>query len=121
MSLTASAATAVWTILADDPDNGGEHRWEDQTKQQRDLYTQFVISFALGLGAFLSFCVLRPKWTELYAARRKQRPSASQLPELPDSLFGWIPVLHGITDEEVLQSAGLDAYVVSIGYHESCG
>ena len=37
--------------------NGGERRWDDQTKEQRDLYTQFVISFALGLGAFLSFCV----------------------------------------------------------------
>ncbi|KAJ5924642.1 hypothetical protein N7466_008829 [Penicillium verhagenii] len=111
MSLTASAVTTIWTALADDPDDGGEHRWEDQTKQQRDLYTQFVISFALGLGAFLSFCVLRPKWTELYAARRKQRSSASRLPELPDSLFGWIPVLYRITDEEVLQSAGLDAYV----------
>lgn len=57
MSLTASAAAAVWTVLADDPDDGGERRWEDQTKGQRDLYTQFVISCALGLGAFLSFCV----------------------------------------------------------------
>lgn len=57
MSLTASAATAVWTVLADDPDDGRERRWEDQTKEQRDLYTQFVISCALGLGAFLSFCV----------------------------------------------------------------
>ncbi|KAJ5761026.1 hypothetical protein N7520_008182 [Penicillium odoratum] len=111
MSLTASAATTLWTVLGDNSNEGGEHRWEDQTKQQRDLYTQFVLSFALGLGAFLSFCVLRPKWTELYAARRKQRSSASRLPELPDSLFGWIPVLHRITDEEVLQSAGLDAYV----------
>ncbi|KAJ5541614.1 hypothetical protein N7494_006690 [Penicillium frequentans] len=112
MSLTASAAATVWTVLADDPDNGGEPRWEDQTKHHRDLYTQLVISFALGLGAFMSFCVLRPKWTELYAARRKQRSSASRLPELPDSLFGWIPVLHRITDDEVLQSAGLDAYVL---------
>lgn len=57
MSLTASAATAVWTVLADDPGDGSERRWEDQTKEQRDLYTQFVISCALGLGAFLSFCV----------------------------------------------------------------
>ena len=102
----------MWTVLGSDSDDGRERRWEDQTKEQRDLYTQFVISFALGMGAFLSFCVLRPKWTELYAARRKQRNAASQLPELPDSLFGWIPVLYGITEEEVLYSAGLDAYVV---------
>lgn len=57
MSLTASAATAVLTALADKPDGGGERRWEDQLKEQRDLYTQFVISSALGLGAFLTFCV----------------------------------------------------------------
>lgn len=59
---------------------------------------------------------MRPKWTELYAARRRQRNAASRLPELPDTLFGWIPVLHRITEEEVLQSAGLDAYVVCLGF-----
>lgn len=58
--------------------------------------------------------MLRPKWTELYAARRKQRNAASHLPELPDSFFGWIPVLYRITEDEILQSAGLDAYVVRI-------
>ena len=28
-------------------------------------------------------------------------------------MFGWIPVLYRISDEEVLASAGLDAYAVS--------
>jgi hypothetical protein len=56
MSFTASAATAVLTAFADKPD-GGERRWEDQLKEQRDLYTQFVISSALGLSAFMTFCV----------------------------------------------------------------
>lgn len=56
---------------------------------------------------------MRPKWTELYAARRQQCGAASHLPELPDSFFGWIPVLHKITEEEVLHSAGMDAFVVS--------
>ncbi|KAJ5963930.1 uncharacterized protein N7479_003806 [Penicillium vulpinum] len=113
MSLTASATSAVLTMLADSPDGdgGSKRRWEDQLREQRDLYTQFVISSALGLSAFLTFCILRPKWTELYAARRRQRNAASRLPELPNTLFGWIPVLHQITEEEVLQSAGLDAYV----------
>lgn len=57
MSLTASAASAVLTLLADKPDDGSKRRWEDQLKEQRDLYTQFVISSALGLSAFLTFCV----------------------------------------------------------------
>jgi len=64
--------------------------------------------------------VLRPKWTELYAARRKQRNAASHLPELPDSFFGWIPVLYRITEDEVLQSAGLDAYVVRFHLLRDC-
>lgn len=115
MSATATAATAVLTVAAAAATNNGTgeggRRWEDQTRGQRDLYTQFIISSALGLGAFLTFCMIRPKWAELYAARRRQRCAASRLPELPDSFFGWIPVLYRITDEEVLESAGLDAYV----------
>lgn len=139
MSLTQSAATAVLTaatMMMDEPDDPGKPHepWSEQTNRQRDLYTQLVISSFLGLSAFFAFCVgsnlvpvlfialltllftqiLRPKWTELYAARRQQRCAASHLPELPDSFFGWIPVLYKITDEEVLHSAGLDAYVVSI-------
>ncbi|KAJ5336684.1 hypothetical protein MYU51_005747 [Penicillium brevicompactum] len=109
MSLTASAATAILTGLTEKPGKGKQ--WDDQLHDLRDLYTQFVVSSVLGLSAFLTFCILRPKWTELYAARRRQRNAASRLPELPNTMFGWIPVLHRITDQEVLQSAGLDAYV----------
>ncbi|KAL8944519.1 MAG: hypothetical protein Q9216_000429 [Gyalolechia sp. 2 TL-2023] len=85
---------------------GNQHR-QDQTA----LYTQLVISIALGLGAFLTFCTLRPRWTGLYAARKRQKNAASKLPALPDTFFGWIPVLYKITEEQVLASAGLDAYV----------
>lgn len=42
------------------------------------------------------------------------RTAASRLPDLPDSLFGWIPVLFKISDEEVLASGGLDAFVVRL-------
>ena len=55
---------------------------------------------------------LRPRWTSLYAARKKQKNAAAILPELPGTFFGWIPVLYRITEEEVLASAGLDAFVV---------
>ncbi|EXJ79214.1 hypothetical protein A1O3_08715 [Capronia epimyces CBS 606.96] len=86
--------------------------WNDQFKStnQRDFKVQLVISVVFGLSAFLSFCVLRPKWTSLYHARKKQSGAASRLPELPKSMFGWIPVLYKISREEVLASAGLDAY-----------
>ncbi|KIW72314.1 hypothetical protein PV04_00518 [Phialophora macrospora] len=86
--------------------------WNDQFKStnQRDFNLQVIISVVFGLSAFLSFCVLRPKWTSLYHARKKQSGAASRLPELPKSLFGWIPVLLRINEAEVLASAGLDAY-----------
>ncbi|KAL4741058.1 glycogen debranching enzyme [Aspergillus similis] len=118
MSLTESAVAAMATAVTfanhhgtnnGTDDDGPGRKWDDQLKG--DLYTQLVISSALGITAFLSFCFLRPKWTELYAARRRQRRAALYLPELPDSFFGWIPVLWQITEEQVLQSAGLDAFV----------
>ncbi|WEW61381.1 hypothetical protein PRK78_006871 [Emydomyces testavorans] len=113
-----SAATvthaAFQSFISSGDGNGGHDdppKFQDQTRGQRDLYTQIVISSALGLSAFLTFCILRPKWRVLYNARRRLRTAASRLPELPDSMFGWIPVLYKITDDEVLASAGLDAFV----------
>ncbi|RPB24884.1 DUF221-domain-containing protein [Terfezia boudieri ATCC MYA-4762] len=92
----------------------GEDDGDDLTNprnNQKDLYTQLVISGCLGLSAFLTFAVLRPRWSSLYAARKKQRATASSLPDLPDTLFGWIPVLYRISEKEVLTAAGLDAWV----------
>ncbi|CAL5865949.1 uncharacterized protein PFLUO_LOCUS156 [Penicillium psychrofluorescens] len=111
MSLTKSAVTPLVAVLSNNSGDAPGRRWGDQT-EGRDLYTQFSISLALGLGAFLSFCLLRPKWSELYAARRRLRNAASRLPELPNTFFGWIPIVHRITEDEVLASAGLDAYVL---------
>ncbi|MCJ1319438.1 hypothetical protein MMC15_004774 [Xylographa vitiligo] len=84
---------------------------DQQTHVRTDLATQATISIVLGLSAFLTFCFLRPRWTGLYAARKRQKNDAAKLPELPDTTFGWIPVLYSITEEEVLASAGLDAFV----------
>lgn len=56
---------------------------------------------------------LRPRWKSLYAARKRQTDAAVSLPQLPDTFFGWMPVLYKVTEDEVLASAGLDAYVVS--------
>jgi hypothetical protein len=47
----------------------------------------------------------------MYAARKKSHSAADSLPELPNSLFGWMPTIWRITDAQVLHSAGLDAYV----------
>ncbi|KAF2454788.1 hypothetical protein BDY21DRAFT_94558 [Lineolata rhizophorae] len=85
--------------------------YKDLVLNNRDTGYQLVISALLGVSAFLAFCILRPRWTGLYAARKKQKHEATALPELSDSLFGWIPTLWRISDEQVLASAGLDAYV----------
>ncbi|KAH8815412.1 hypothetical protein F5884DRAFT_723472 [Xylogone sp. PMI_703] len=83
----------------------------DPTRGQTQTYVQLVLSSALGVSAFLAFCILRPKWKSLYAARKKQSGAAVVLPELPDTMFGWMPVLWRVTEEQVLASAGLDAFV----------
>ncbi|KAF2405310.1 DUF221-domain-containing protein [Trichodelitschia bisporula] len=77
----------------------------------KDTIVQIAISGALGLGAFVAFCILRTRWPSLYAARKRQNSGAANLPDLPNSLLGWIPALWHITEEQVLASAGLDAFV----------
>ncbi|KAL1843869.1 hypothetical protein VTJ49DRAFT_7220 [Mycothermus thermophilus] len=77
----------------------------------QDSWVQLVISLSLGLSAFFTFCFLRPRWKSLYAARRRHSDPFVGLPSLPDSFFGWMPVLYRITEQQVLSSAGLDGYV----------
>ncbi|KAI0857918.1 DUF221-domain-containing protein [Xylaria cubensis] len=77
----------------------------------KDIFVQLVLSSALGISAFIAFCILRPRWKTLYAARKRQNNPEIALPVLPDSFLGWIPALFRITEEQVLASAGLDAFV----------
>ena len=81
-----------------------------QTGSPRDTAIQILISLALGIAAFLTFCALRPRWRGMYSARKKQKNETITLPDLPDSFFGWILPVWRITDQQILASAGLDAY-----------
>lgn len=71
--------------------------------------TQLLIATLLGTFALLSFSILLRKWPKLYASRKYK------IDGLPTwnkrSIFGWIPVLFKITDKQVLEFAGLDAFV----------
>ncbi|KAF8252786.1 DUF221-domain-containing protein [Wilcoxina mikolae CBS 423.85] len=89
----------------------GEGLFDPRRQTPRDLFQQLIISTLLGLGAFTSFCFLRPKWPQFYYARKIRIRNASSLPDLPPSLFGWMPALWRVTDAEILATAGLDAYV----------
>jgi calcium permeable stress-gated cation channel len=98
-----------------------------------DIKVQLALSLVLGVSAFVAFSVstfsgllnlsselmccsqiLRPRWSTLYAARKRRLDPLIGLPALPDSFFGWIPGLFKVTEEQVLASAGLDAFVVRI-------
>lgn len=91
--------------------DGNDYGRQMGTTKTRDTTIQIIASVSLGVVAFLTFCVLRPRWSGLYAARKKQIDRTASLPELPATLFGWIVPLWKITDQQVLASAGLDAYV----------
>ncbi|KAK4167145.1 hypothetical protein QBC43DRAFT_312235 [Cladorrhinum sp. PSN259] len=101
--------------IFEDPDKPNDHcRHDGQEAVQPgpiDTKVQLAISLLLGVSAFLAFCTLRPRWKSLYAARKRRFDRALGPPALPDSFFGWMPVLYRITEQQVLQSAGLDAYV----------
>jgi hypothetical protein len=76
---------------------------------KREPLFQIALSLAIGISSFLGFCFLRTRWPGLYAARKKHVDNG-ELPALPDTMFGWIAPLWRITDQQVLASAGLDAY-----------
>ena len=105
-----SAPGLLWRRLEDDRDPicDGKRYVGTDTK---DTEVQLVISMALGLSAFVAFCILRPRWKSLYAARKRHLDPSIGLPSLPDNFFGWMPALYRITDQQVLASAGLDAFV----------
>jgi hypothetical protein len=78
---------------------------------KKNLQVQLILSLILGVSAFFAFCILRPRWPSLYAARKRRLDRHVALPALSQSFFGWIPQLWKITEEQVLASAGLDAFV----------
>ncbi|KAF4980094.1 hypothetical protein FZEAL_3815 [Fusarium zealandicum] len=86
---------------------------EDFLRPQRDksLEVQLVLSLLIGTLAFFTFCFLRPRWPALYAARKRRLDHTLGLPSLSNSAFGWIPQLYKVTEEQILASAGLDAFV----------
>lgn len=83
-------------------------------RQGPHLAIQVGISLAIGIPAFIVFCFLRTKWSKLYQHKRlASHPSNSPL--LRDSRFMWVIDLFKVTDEQVLECAGLDA-VVFLGF-----
>ncbi|SCW04111.1 LAFE_0H06172g1_1 [Lachancea fermentati] len=101
----------VFNLMSEDPAFSVGHDTPDFRKPSaRVATTQLMVASSLGLFALLSFSLLLKKLPKLYASRmgrlKNSLPTWNQ-----QSLFGWIPVLYKITDKQVLEFAGLDAYV----------
>lgn len=91
-------------------DKGGSQDFRKPTAMV--VTTQLVIATFLGLFAFLSFSVLLKKLPKLYASRKYKDDGNLRIPSWDSNkLFDWIPVLYRINDDQVLEYAGLDAYV----------
>lgn len=77
--------------------------------------TQILLAFAIGVPAFLVFCVLRTRWSKIYQHKRLNAHPSTPIAPLRDGLFFWMVDLWKITDEQVLEYAGLDA-VIFLGF-----
>ncbi|KAG6007004.1 hypothetical protein E4U21_006524 [Claviceps maximensis] len=83
----------------------------DPNKKNNDIQLQLVLSLILGISAFFTFCILRPRWPALYSAHKRRLHPHVDLPTLTDSFLGWIPQLYRINEKQILAASGLDAFV----------
>ncbi|KAL0938412.1 DUF221 domain-containing protein [Colletotrichum truncatum] len=97
-------------LILDSEEKCGNNR-DALRPNTRAAVVQLALSLILGGSAFVAFCILRPRWPTLYAARKRRLDPKIGLPALPNTFFGWIPGLYRVTEEQVLASAGLDAFV----------
>lgn len=99
-------------FLADLDSRSNEDNHDFRKPTAMVVKTQLAIATILGLFACLSFSVLLKKLPRLYASRKYKDNGSLRLPSWNEnSLFGWVPVLYRINDKQVLEYAGLDAYV----------
>lgn len=79
--------------------------------QLRVFKTQLVLSLSIGISTFLLFCFLRRKWPHMYAVRTLRKDVIFKR-ALGEDLFKWVISVLKISDNDILECSGLDAYVV---------
>lgn len=123
-----SAGEIVVAVLGSYEEGGDADPFNQPYRSSsRIARVQIIISLLLGLSAFLIFSILRIKYPKIYVANFNHlnhnyvhSQSRQNLPKLPSkSLFGWIPVLFNVNEQQVLEHAGLDA-VVFLGFFKMC-
>ncbi|GAA6025636.1 hypothetical protein JCM11491_007153, partial [Sporobolomyces phaffii] len=99
-----------------DEDDGPSGRPEDQWRKYTGAWfsTQFTLSFAVGLSAFLLFCILRrrERFKVLYKPRTLLKGFSPHEVHDHESFFGWIMPTLRTSEFVVLQLVGLDAAVL---------
>ncbi|QLL31888.1 hypothetical protein HG536_0C00550 [Torulaspora globosa] len=81
---------------------------------------QLYTASLLGLFALLSFSILLKKLPRLYASRKYKDEGSLRLPSWNEgTLFGWLSVVYRIRDQQILEYAGLDAFVF-LGFFKMC-
>lgn len=81
---------------------------------------QLYTATLLGLFAVLSFSILLQKLPKLYASRKYKDNGSLRLPSWEEGkLFSWLSVVYKIRDQQVLEYAGLDAFVF-LGFFKMC-
>ncbi|KAL7754080.1 hypothetical protein RI367_000059 [Sorochytrium milnesiophthora] len=89
-----------------------------------ELAVQFVLSATVGLGAFVFFSFMLPRNKPVYQPNKVYSSTISKrlsmpflnasaiprhLPDLPETMFGWVPVVWRATERQLMDSLGLDA------------
>ncbi|KAI8062111.1 hypothetical protein BC940DRAFT_370479 [Gongronella butleri] len=98
-----------YTYARDDEVTPGTIQASAQANQS-GLTTQLLICGVPGLIFFLLFCIMRTRWTVIFAPRmsmKKRKP-----PQLPTSFLGWLIPLLRISREQMLDKVGLDAVIM---------
>lgn len=79
-------------------------------KKQPQIVFKAQLSFCTVTGTliFLFFCLMRYKLPLLYSIRSYRK---YHIRKLPHNVFGWMSVLYKINENDILEVAGLDAFV----------
>jgi hypothetical protein len=71
-----------------------------------------MVTFLHGLGSATRYPF--PSLEIFLAIANVFLGTGSKLASLPEGLLAWIPQIWKVTDDQILEAAGLDAYVVCV-------
>ncbi|KAF9426993.1 hypothetical protein BGZ94_005692 [Podila epigama] len=77
-----------------------------------DAFTSsLLVNTAVAAGMFVAFCIVRHWNRKIYQPRTYLVPEAVRSPTLPPGIFSWITASFSVSDSELFERVGLDAYM----------